>query len=782
MQAAIKQNACIHCGTLFRPTAHRPDFCCTGCQFVHDLIADRGLGQFYDLQEGGVPPVPSLVFQKRDYAWLEKAGSGEGTLTLGVQGVSCIGCAWLIEKLFANRPGALAIHVDPTRGQLTLHFQPAVFHVVGFARELQTFGYLVGPHGDAAQPPSRALNLRLGLCAALAMNTMLFTLPRYLGMAGDFEFAPLFHRLTLILGTLSFLIGGSYFFVRSWHSLRQRVLHIDFPISLGLIAAYAGSLVAWARGELDFVYFDFVSTFTFLMLAGRWLQQKAIERNRSQLLASQAAPPPVHDATTGGMIEPAALLTGALFTVDPGHTVPVRSRLESVAATLGLEWINGESETVTARGGRTVQAGAVNRGAASITLKALEPWSESLLARLLLITPGAAPRDRTLERFLRGYIVAVLTIAAGGFLGWWHHTGSLLPALQVFISVLVVSCPCASGVALPLACDLAASRLRRFGVFIRNSEIWTKLERVHNVIFDKTGTLTLETISLRNPESMRQLSDDERAALLAMVHDSLHPVSACLREQLLADGVKLPNAGPPQEAIGLGLEMDYDSSTWRLGRPEWSSPGSAGETIFTRDGQVLANFQFGEEARADAREEVNALEKGGCRVFILSGDRRAKVETMADHLGIARERCQAEMSPDQKADWVRRFDAHDTLYVGDGANDSLAFDAAWCSGTPAIDRGLLEQKADFYFLGRGLGGVRALLQIAAARRHIARAVVGFAIAYNAIVILLSLAGKMNPLLAAVLMPASSLVSLAIVVVGLSCATGSRLHPAKIGGS
>ncbi len=765
MQAAIEQRVCIHCGTPFRPTAHRPDFCCTGCQFVHDLIAKNGLGQFYDLQQGGLPPVASLVFQRRDYAWLEElALKNEGTLALDVQGLSCLGCAWLIERLFTRRPGALAIRVDPALGQLELRWQPGVLDVVAFARELQSFGYLVGPPGkDAA--PSRALNLRLGLCAALALNTMLFTLPRYLGMGEDFQFAPLFHRLTLILGTLSFLIGGSYFFVRSWQSLRQRVLHIDLPISLGLIAAYAGSEVAWARGAEGFVYFDFVATFTFLMLVGRWLQQKAIERNRRQLLSTQAGPPAVRDAASGEKLDASAIHINTTFAVDPGQTVPVRARLNSDAATLSLEWISGESEVVIARQGRIVAAGSVNCGQTAIVLAALEPWSESLLAKLLHITPGPAPRDPALERFIRGYILGVVAIAALGFAGWWAATGALLPALQVLISVLVVSCPCASGVALPLVNDLAASHLRRLGVFIRNSGLWTKLDRVPNVIFDKTGTLTLETISLRNPEALHQLTAEERSVLLAIAHDSPHPVSGCLREQLLADGVKPMPAAQPQETIGFGLELDYAGSNWRLGRPEWSGGEDSGDCVFTRDGEGLASFRFCEEPRTDAIAEVRALEARNSRVFILSGDRRAKVESMAARLGLSRDRCLGELSPEQKAEWVERFDAHDTLYIGDGANDSLAFDAAWCSGTPAVDRGLLEQKADFYFLGRGLHGVRALLETAARRRRTARHVVAFAIAYNVIAISLCLAGRMSPLLAAILMPASSLVSLGIAFAG-----------------
>jgi len=172
-------------------------------------------------------------------------------------------------------------------------------------------------------------------------------------------------------------------------------------------------------------------------------------------------------------------------------------------------------------------------------------------------------------------------------------------------------------------------------------------------------------------------------------------------------------------------------------------------------------------------EEIAALRGRGCAVHILSGDRRAKVAAMADRLHLPHENCQAEMSPQAKAGWLRELDAHDTLYIGDGANDSLAFDAAWCTGTPAIDRGLLEQKAGFYFLGRGLDGVRALLDTAAQRRRTARAVVAFAIAYNVVAISLCLAGKMSPLLGAILMPASSLVSLGIVFIGIRGSSPQR---------
>lgn len=772
MNAVIDQRVCVHCGTAFRPTSHRRDYCCAGCEFVHGLIAERGLGQFYDLQESGVAPAPSSVFHQRDYTWLQElVAASENALTLEVQGLSCIGCAWLIERLFERRPGALHLEVDPAIGRLTMRWQPGVFDVVAFARELQSFGYLVGPPGQEQPRGHRGLNLRLGLCAAFAMNTMLFTLPGYLGMDAAFPFAALFSRLTFLLGTLSFFVGGSYFFVRAFQALRQRVLHIDLPIAAGLLAAYAGSIVAAVQGWHGFVYFDFVSTFTFLMLAGRWLQEKVVERNRRQLLSAQAGPITVRLAT-GEKVSADKLAVGDLFLVEPGQLIPVRSRLESDGALLGLEWINGESDAATVHRGHLVSAGAVNCGTATLTLLAREAWADSLLATLLRVTPTGPVRDPVFERFLRVYLWVVLGLALTGFGAWWFLTGSLLPALQVMISVLVVSCPCASGVALPLARDLAASQLRRLGVFLRDSGIWARLSQVRKVIFDKTGTLSLESISLLNPEALHALNERSRAVLLGLVLESLHPVSGCLREHLLANRVIPALPDRIEEFVGYGLSAEIEDHRWRLGRVSWAegkpaegrqAASSAAECAFSCDGRILAEFRFGEVARDDAREEIQALQGRGLEVYVLSGDRAPKVAAMAHRLGLPADHCLAELSPQQKAERVRQLDAHDTLYLGDGANDSLAFDAAWVSGTPAIDRGLLEKKATFYFLGRHLSGIRSLLTIGTLRRRAAHTVVGFAIAYNVAAIALCFAGLMSPLLAAILMPASSLVSIAIVL-------------------
>jgi Cu2+-exporting ATPase len=284
---------------------------------------------------------------------------------------------------------------------------------------------------------------------------------------------------------------------------------------------------------------------------------------------------------------------------------------------------------------------------------------------------------------------------------------------------------------------------------------------VKKIIFDKTGTLTLETMALLDPDELASLSPEEKSALLTLVQDNLHPVSCCLRELLLAEGVEPAALPRPAETIGSGLEIQVEGSLWRLGRPGWAGQGR-GDALFTRNGEMLASFCFCEEVRPDAAGEIAALRREGRDIYILSGDRPAKVSATAVRLDLPATHCLAEMSPERKASWVKAKDKQDTLVIGDGANDSLAFDHAWASGTPAIDRGLLEHKADFYFLGRGLNGIRSLFAAAALRRLTNRRVTGFAIAYNAVAITLCLAGVMRPLLAAILMPLSSLVSLAIV--------------------
>jgi Cu2+-exporting ATPase len=290
---------------------------------------------------------------------------------------------------------------------------------------------------------------------------------------------------------------------------------------------------------------------------------------------------------------------------------------------------------------------------------------------------------------------------------------------------------------------------------------------VKQIVFDKTGTLTLQGTRLVEFSPLMALDIHQLSVLLTMVRENLHPVASALREGLMALGV-IPEVvrRPPHEHIGMGIELEHHGQVWRLGRPSWIGVPVRGECAFACDGEVLAGFDFCESIRADAHAALSAFTRQGFDVAILSGDCQRKVNQMAESLELTTSHALGGLSPDEKADWLRGHDGAHTLMIGDGANDSLAFNEALCTGTPVIDRGLLEHKADFYFLGRSLSGLRTLFDIARARARASYRVIGFAIAYNAIAIALSTAGRMSPLAAAVLMPLSSLVTIGLVLASL----------------
>ena len=770
---SIPMMECRHCRTRFRPGAVEEEFCCSGCRFVFHLLQKRGLEEFYRYGEG-TAPAGSFVFHERDNAWLndlqtasEAAGRDEADAIVNVQGISCAGCVWLLEEVFLQHPGALACEVSSTNGSLRLRWKSGQCNLNAYAADVQKFGYLLGAAGEAKPSGMRPLARKLGLCGALAMNAMLFALPRYLGISPADSLTAFFDLVAFAVATLSIIIGGTYFFRRAWTALRMGSLHIDLPISLGLAIAYAGSVTAWLRDQHNSNYFDFVSIFTFLMLLGRWLQERVVEANRQRLLSTKLSPGRVSVMRDDLPVETDArvILAKDHFIVARNQVVPVRSKLRSGAATFGLNWITGEPAPRRFETGGIVPSGARNLSDSALSFEALEDWKDSQLSALLHIDSERTWRSPVLQRLIKVYLGLVLILAVAGFLGWGLVAGQWTAAFQVLISVLVVSCPCAIGVALPLLDDLAAGRMQQFGVYLREGTLWPRLRRVTHLLLDKTGTVTLETLRLADREALLALSGQTKSYLLRLVERSLHPVAACLREELLAAGTEVADgSGSVNEVTGMGVEWNSSLGQWRLGRASWAAKQGHGKgTVLSLEGSAIARFHFREELRPDAVRQVAQFQSAGLSVYLLSGDEPARVAAMGRSLGLPASHCLGGLSPTDKSHLVRTRWPECALMLGDGANDSLAFDAALCRGTPAVDTGLLEHKADFYLLGRGLGGLGTLFAAAGSHRRTTQAVLTAALTYNALAVSAALAGWMSPLLAAIIMPSSSLTSIGIVL-------------------
>ncbi len=766
--------ACRHCQTPFEPLLPDDAFCCEGCRFVHHLLHERGFGEFYRYG-GRIAPAHPDVFHGADQEWLRKiqeereaAGGDACELAVEVQGISCAGCVWLLEQLFQECEGSLSCRVDSVNGTLRMRWLSGRCDLAAYAAEVRRFGYFLGPLTSAPRRGNRALVLRLGVCGALAMNAMLFSLPHYLGIEVQSGLARLFVIIAFVLATLSFLIGGGYFFTRALAILRSGALNIDVPIALGLVFAYAGSVIAWRTGHPGFVYFDFISIFSFLMLTGRWLQERAIEANRARLLRLRVSPG--NFPTRGGETVRADQITrGTAYAVGRRQLIPVRSRLVEGEAMIGLSWITGEPHPRRVPRGGFIPSGATNLSPAPLAVEAMEDWADAQLSRLLRIDAGNQWRNETLQRVMRIYLASVIGLAAAGFLAWGILSDDWVRALQVLVSVLVVSCPCSIGIALPLVDDMSAALLQTRGIYVKDGTLWDRLLRVRHILFDKTGTVTLENLGLADPETLRRLPEAAKSALLRMQSESLHPVAACLREVLLADGIlPAPGGSEPREYVGLGVEWQDGASTWRVGRPGWALSEASADTsgtVLSHDGAFVAAMNFREQLRPQAIQQVRQLQKMGYGVHLLSGDDAGRVSAMAEKIGLEEAGAFGGLTPEEKAALIRKNWVADALMIGDGANDSLAFDAALCRGTPAVNSGLLEQKSDFYILGRSLGGIAGLFETARRHQAVSRRVFAFAVAYNAAAMAFSLCGMMSPLVAAIIMPLSSLISLGIVMLG-----------------
>lgn len=779
--ASAPPRACLHCGATVE-AGERSAFCCTGCESVYGLLRGEHLERYYDLRGPSGVPVVDLA-KRRDTKWLEaiaqrvSACEEAARVELDVQGIHCSACVWLIEELFRRQPGAASLLLNPSLGRMVLTIDRE-FPLAEFVSKVERFGYVVGPKQKDDVSASRPLLTRFGVCVALSMNAMIFAFAIYAGLA-EGALHRLFESLELALATGTVLVGGTVFFRAAWQGIRQRALHLDLPIALGIALAYSGSVLAYVAHRP--AYFDTLSVFVTLMLLGRFLQQRVLEGNKKQLLGDGGAASLLtrrRDADGVVRVTPCGdLAKGDELSIAPFDLVPVDGTLTSERALCSLDWINGESRPKAYFQGDRVPAGAFNAGQTPLALRALTDFEASSVTDLLR-TPARATSSRTTPRsFLAKlaplYVAAVLALAVVAFSSWLLATHDLSRALSVTTAMLVVTCPCAFGIATPLAYELALAGLRRRGLYVRSADFLDKATRVRRVVLDKTGTLTDGALEVVADAPLRSLSPADLAVLAAMAQSSAHPKSEAIRAWTAERGVAPARLVATREVAGKGVVGTANGAEYLLGAPAWAgAQQGAGDVAFTRAGDVLACVSTREHLRKDAPREVSALIKDGYEVWLLSGDESARVAHVARDLGLPAERAIGGATPSDKADWIRAHDREDTLMVGDGINDVVAVAAAFCSGTPAIDRPFVASRADFYFVSPGVSPVRAALQIASRLARVVKANFAVATLYNVVAVSLVLAGVMSPLLAAVLMPLSSVTTILATTLSFSRRSGA----------
>jgi Cu2+-exporting ATPase len=774
---------CVHCSSPI-PSGHdSARFCCAGCEAVHGLLVERGLTRYYAL--AGTQVTPAAVASGRSLVWLEplveqvaKYPGALKTLELDVQGIHCAACVWLFNETFRRAKGA-AITVNPALGRLRLQWDPQQLELSQWVHEIEAFGYALGPVSRQGPSASTELPLRLGICAAITLNVMLFSVSFYFGLApGEGELFAIFSRLSMVLSTAVVLIGGWPFFRGALRGLKSGMLHLDLPIALGIVLVWGTCLL---HPGADAAYFDTLNVFITLMLLGRWLQQRVLQANRRFLLDDDGAQGLFVRRRRGARVEvvPAPKIrAGDALLIASGDLIPVDARAAGPVL-VSTDWITGESSPRELKAGDLVPAGSFNAGHAAFTAIALTDFAQSSLVALLRQPPPAAtvpaPHLKFWNRLARRWVAQVLLASGVGFLLWLPAGAAR--ALDVATALLVVTCPCAIGIALPLAYELTQARLRRRGFFVRSTDLLDRLTEVRTVVFDKTGTLTLGHLALAAPAVLEQLGPRARNALWNLVCRSSHPVSGCLQRALERYAPSFDPDAQIVEVPGAGMMWSTDDCVWRLGRAGWAIDGASEipHAVLTRDREVIAQFELREALRPDAMTELQALRSDGFDVRLLSGDTAQRVAALADRLGLEPRHAQGTLSPQAKADQVRGLGGG-VLYLGDGVNDAPAFAQALCAGTPAIERPVMPARSDFFLVGAGLGPLRDALSSAVRLRRVVRRVLALSLGYNTVAVAICLAGWMSPVKAAIFMPVSSLSLLLITIVSLDERARSRPAP------
>ena len=777
--------ACAHCALpvpagLLAPRASR-HFCCAGCQTAWALIHEHGLEDYYSFTGRREGPVlaSSRSFDEFDHAafhslYVRLRGDGLSETDLYLEGVHCASCVWLVERVPLAIPGVVTAELDVGRALAHIVWDAAVVPLSAIARFVDRLGYpphpFRGVKADAMRrKEDREALTRIGIAGAIAGNVMMLALATYAGWFGGIDGATerYFRWWSLLLTTPAILGPGLVFFRSAWSALRSRSLHMDVPIALALAVGYLRGAVNTLRDDGP-IYFDGVATLIFLLLVGRFLQQRAqrAAANAAELLHSLSpAAARIVDGDAIREVPVEAVLPGVILDVRAGDTLAADGIVTGGHSAMDLALLTGESRPVAVAEGATVFAGTVNLSA-PLRVRVTGAGETSRLGRLLRDVEESARRRapivRMADRMAVVFIAMVLVLAVATWVAWRHRDPR--QALDYAIAMLVVTCPCALAMATPLAISVAIGRAARMGILIKGGDSLELLARPGRLILDKTGTITEGRLSLLSWQG----PDAARAMILAIERHSRHPVSAALHEAWRGEPALV--ARNVRETIGGGLEGKVDGHRVTVGKPtfvlerarhvlEPFAPldDSLTPVLIAVDGVVIARAGFGDPVRADARAAITQLRERGWRVQLLSGDDARVTLAVGRSLGIAESDCTGGASPERKRAEVERALGDGTVVmVGDGVNDAAAIAVA---SVGISVRGGAEASlaaADVFLAKGGFGTLLALEDGARRTVRLIRLGMAFSLAYNTAGAALAFSGVLDPLVAAIMMPASSL--------------------------
>jgi Cu2+-exporting ATPase len=723
-------------------------------------------------------PAPEQTGAADPSAFVRRDAHGRETIELMIQGAKCAGCIRKIENGLLALPGVSDARLNLSTGRLSVAWAAGAVRAAEITAALTRLGYGVAAFDpEAAQRQAdnegRRLLRYLAVAGFASMNIMMFSVPVWSGHGEMGEGTrTLLHWISAIIAIPASLYAAQPFFGSALRALRARRANMDVPISLAVFLTL-GISVSETLQQGEHAYFDGITMLLFFLLIGRYLDHRLRERARTaarDLLALQAVTA-TRVAADGTLTAVSArdIAVGDRLQLAAGDRAPVDGVIEEGRSELDCSMLTGETAPQAARPGARIHAGAINLSQ-RIVMRATARVQDSTVAELArLIETGEQSRARFVrlaDKAAALYVPIVHSLAALTFLGWLLGPALLRAAgldiadvgvriaLMNAVAVLIITCPCALGLAVPAVQVVATGRLFKRGVLVKSGDALERLAQVDVAVFDKTGTLTLGKPRLTGFADADVLQE---AAALARI--SRHPLSRALVEAA-GPGAPIKNA---REIPGEGIEAEIDGAPARLGRRAFAAPSAedardgAPELWFARRGAAPVRFRFEDGLRPDAAETVRALKQRGIAVEMISGDRNTAVEAAARAAGI--ETWAGAVAPGDKVARLRtlRAQGRKPLMVGDGLNDAAALAAAHASASPGTALEASQAASDIVMQGASLGGLVEAIDVARASKRRALENLRFSALYNLIAAPTAAAGLLTPLIAALAMSGSSLV-------------------------
>ncbi|HEV7256151.1 MAG TPA: heavy metal translocating P-type ATPase [Bosea sp. (in: a-proteobacteria)] len=698
---------------------------------------------------------------------------GVAGMELAVEGIRCAGCMQAIESGLGRDAAILKARVNLALKRVTVEWREGALRPEGVIERLAALGFKAYPFLPSAERDSvtqeeKRLLRYLAVAGFASMNIMLLSVSVWSGNSSDISpvTRDFFHWLSALIALPTAAYAGRPFFESALRALRAGAVNMDVPITLGVVLALGMSVVETANHS-HHAYFDGVMMLLFFLLIGRYLDQ--LTRRRTRDLAGNLAALKAETATrladdgTTTIVPIAAVAPGDLVLVQPGERIGVDGLVETGRSEIDRSLVTGETDPAAIAAGGQVHAGTMNLSGA-LTIRVEAAGSGTLLDEIdKLMAQAVESRSRYVrlsDRAARLYAPVVHTIAFATLVGWIAFGLAWQQALIIAITVLIITCPCALGLAIPAVQVVAASALFRRQVMLKEGDALERLAEADVVVFDKTGTLTLPEPDLLNAGLIDAGAMRAAAGLAAA---SRHPLAQAISR---AAGSPTPLADT-QEHHGLGLSAIVDGDEMRLGSAAFCGAEDLAEQVGAafppasliawRHREARVVFAVGQRLRPDTGACVDALRRLGLEVMILSGDRETTVATVAGDLGI--DSWKAGLRPDEKLHVLDGLAAsgRKVLMVGDGLNDAPALAKAHVSVSPISATHLAQAAADIVFLGDSLMPIAASIGIARKARGLMMQNLWFAVLYNAVAVPIAIAGLATPLVAAAAMSGSSLV-------------------------